>query len=175
MKRDYPDLNFVRVVVIGRDAPMDPNRYLYRHPERRTPFAEALYRLLGVEDFPHFVVACAFTDALRCHIQSPRIPERALANCAHHLREELKQFPNLHTVVVLGEDAYQQFQRDILQRKGNEVIPFAEIMKPRGWSEEDVPFPLLPTGTLHAIYCYHPAIGYNVSPSIAHALPPLDS
>ncbi len=173
LKRDYPDLNCVRVVVIGRDAPMDPDHYLYKHPERPSRFASALYVLLGVEDFLTFTQACVLTDALRCHVQHDRAPERALAHCARHLREELKQFPNLQTVVILGEDAYQQFQRDILERPGDEIKPFEEILKPQGWSQEDVPFPLLPTGTLHLIYCYHPLTGYTHSPSIAAALPPL--
>ena len=117
LKRDYPDLNRVRVVVIGRDAPMDPDHYLYKHPDRPTRFATALYALLGVENFQDFKKAFVLTDALRCHVQSEHVPEKALTYCARHLREELKQFPNLQTVVILGEDAYRQFQRDILERQ----------------------------------------------------------
>ncbi len=74
LKRDYPDLNRVRVVVIGRDAPMDPDHYLYKHPERPTRFATALYALLGVEDFQTFKQAFVLTDALRCHVQSRSRP-----------------------------------------------------------------------------------------------------
>ena len=33
---------------------------------------------------------------------------------------------------------------------GDEIKPFEEILKPEGWAEENVPFPLLKTGTLHA-------------------------
>jgi pantoate--beta-alanine ligase len=173
LKREYPDLNRVRVVVVGRDAPMDPERYLYKHPDRPAHFASALYALVGVRDFEDFKKAFVLTDALRCHIQSDRIPEKALSYCARHLRDELKQFPNLHTVVTLGEDAYQQFQRDVLERKGNEIKPLEEILKPQGWAQEDVPFPLLKTGTLHVVYTYHPVMGYKHSESIASALPPL--
>jgi len=173
LKREYPDLNRVRVVVVGRDAPMDPDHYLYKHPDRPTRFASALYALLGVRDFQNFKQVCVLTDALRCHIQSDRVPEKALSYCARHLREELKQFPNLHTVVILGEDAYQQFQRDVLGRKGDEIKPFEETLKLEGWAQEDVPFPLLKSGTLHVIYSYHPTIGYKHSQSIASALPPL--
>jgi len=172
LKRDYPDLNRVRVVVIGRDAPMDPDHYLYKHPERPTPFATALYALLGVENFEAFKQRFVLTDALRCHIQHDRVPEKALTYCARHLREELKQYPNLQTVVILGEDAYQQFQRDLLERKGDEIQPFEEILAAEGWAEEDVPLPSLKTGTLHVVYSYHPVAGYKRSPSLAPALPP---
>lgn len=174
LKRDYPDLNRVRVLVVGRDAPMDPNHYLYRHPDRPTRFASALYALLGVRDFENFREAFALTDALRCHVLSDRIPEKALSYCARHLREELKHFPKLHTVVIMGEDAYQQFQRDILERKGDEIKPLEEILGPEGWAQEDVPVPFLAAGTLHVVYTYHPILGYKHSDSIAPALPPLN-
>ncbi len=172
LKRDYPDLNRVRVMVIGRDAPMDPDHYLYKRPEQPTRFATALYALLGMESFQDFEKACVLTDALRCHVQSEHVPEKALTYCARHLREELKQFPNLQTVVILGEDAYLQFQRGVLDRHGDEIKPFEEILKREGWAQEDVPFPLLKTGTLRLIYSYHPTMGYRHSPSIARALPP---
>jgi len=175
LKRDYPDLNRVRVMVIGRDAPMDPNQYLYNHPERPTPFATALYALLGVENFENFRQTFVLTDALRCHILHDRVPEKALTYCARHLREELKQFPNLQTVVILGEDAYQQFQRDLLERKGDEIKPFEEILTAEGWAEEDIPIPFLKTGTLHVIYSYHPTAGYKHSQSLAPLLPPVSA
>jgi hypothetical protein len=175
VKREYPDLNRVRVVVIGRDAPMVPDLYFYKQTDHPTRFATALYVLLGVDDFQNFKKAFALTDALRCHVQSAHVPEKAAAYCARHLRDELKQFPNLQTVVTLGEDAYRQFQKDILERPAEEIPSFAEILKPHGWAEEDVRFPLLKTGTLHVIYCYHPTTGYKHSPSIASALPPLSS
>jgi len=173
LKRDYPDLNRVRVAVIGRDSPMDPDHYLYKHPERATRFTTALFTLLGVEDFQNFKKAFVLTDAMRCHVQSEHVPEKALAYCARHLRDELKQFPNLQAVVVFGEDAYLQFQRDVLERKGDEIKPYAEILQPRGWAEEDVRYPLSGSGTLHAIYAYHPTMGYKHSPSVGAAIPPL--
>jgi pantoate--beta-alanine ligase len=175
LKRDYPDLNCVRVLVIGRDGPMDPDRYLYKHPDRPSPFATALYELLGVGNFQNFKKACALTDALRCHVQSGHLPEKALALCARHLREELKQFPHLQAVVILGEDAYRQFQTEVLQRPQDKIKPFAEILKPEGWAEEDVPFPLLKAPTLRLIYTHHPTVGYKNSLSLTTVLPPLSS
>ena len=170
LKRDCPDLNNVRVVVIGRNAPMNTDRFLYKHPDLCSNFATALFKLLGVENFQAFKKSFVLTDATRCHVQSENIPEKALTYCARHLREELIQFPNLQTVVILGKDAYRQFQRDILERPGNEIKPFAEILKSEGWAEEDVRPPHLKTGTLHAIYCHHPTMGYVYSPSLATAL-----
>lgn len=170
MKRDYPDLNRVRVVVIARDAPMNSDHYLYRHPENPTPFAMALYALLGISSFEEFKEAFAFTDALRCHVLSDRAPERALTYCARHLREELKQFPNLQAVVILGEDAYLQFQRDVLGRAPEGIKPFDELLRAVGWAEEDVHFPLVKAGPIHVIYCYHPTWGYKRSPSLAPLL-----
>lgn len=170
LKRDYPDLNCVRVLVIGRDAPWDPEHYLYKHPERPTPFAMALYTLLGMEDFQQFKKTCVLTDALRCHAHPGRLPEKAATYCARHLREEFKQFPGLQTVVTLGEDAYLQFQRDVLERRPPQIKPFQEILKTQGWAAEDVPFPHVPAGTLRAIYCYHPLTDYRSSPPLAQAL-----
>ena len=175
LKRDYPDLNCVQVLVIGRDAPWDPANYFYKHPERPTPFAVALYALLGVENFESFKQTFVLTDALRCHIQHDRVPDRALTYCARHLRDELKQFPNLHTVVALGEVAYHQFQKDVLEREGDEITPLVDVLKEKGWAEERVPFPLGGSGTLRVIYCYHPVLGYFHSPSIAPLLSPLSS
>ena len=170
LKRDYPDLNRVRVVVIGRDAPMHPDRYLYKHPEQPTRFADALYALLGLEDFQDFKKAFVLTDALRCHVQSDRVPEKALIYCARHLRDELSQFPNLHTVVILGHDAYQQFQREVLQRQPDEVKPWEGLLKAEGWAQEDVPFPPLNGRPVRVVYCHHPTMGYIHSPSVAAAL-----
>jgi pantoate--beta-alanine ligase len=172
LKRDYPDLNRVRVVVIGRDAPMNPDHYLYKHPERPTHFGTALYALLGTENFQNFKEAFVLTDALRCHSQSDQVPEKALAYCARHLRDELKQFPNLQTVVILGEAAYRQFQRNVLERPRDEIKPFEEILKPHGWAEEDTLIPLLKAATVHVIYCHHPTMGYKRSPQLAPVLPP---
>ncbi len=171
LKRDYPDLNSIRVVVIGRDAPMDPDHYLYKHPERPTRFATALYELLGVENFQEFKKACVLTDVLRCHVLSGRLPEKAATYCSRHLRVELKQFPNLQAAVLLGEDAYQQFQRDVLGRRPEEIVPFEDLLQARGWAEEEVSLPMFPAGTLRAIYCYHPTQAYKRSPQIASALP----
>jgi len=152
---------------------MNPDRYLYKHPDRPSSFATALYTLLGVEDFQDFKKAFVLTDAMRCHVLSDHIPEKALSYCARHLREELKQFPNLQTLVILGEDAYLQLQRDILERHADEIKPFEEMLKAEGWAQEDVSFPHVKTGTLHVIYGYHPAIGYKHSPPLTPALPPL--
>ena len=166
LKRDYPDLNSVRVAVIGRDCPMHPDHYFYKHPDRPSRFITALYELLGVKDFQNFKKAFALTDAMRCHVQSEHIPQKALTYCARHLRDELKQFPQLQTVVTLGEDAYQQFQRDLLERSADEIKPFEEILKPRGWAEEEVPSPFLPGATLRVIYSHHPTMGFKRGPSI---------
>lgn len=173
LHRDYPDLNRVRVAVIGRDAPMDANHYFYRHPDHPTRFATALFALLGVENLHDFKQAFVLTDALRCHVQSEHVPERALVYCARHLRDELKQFPNLQSVVVLGEDAYLQFQRDVLERRTDEIRPFEEVVAPEGWAQEEVPIPHLPAGALRVLYTYHPTMGYKHSPCIGHALRPI--
>jgi pantoate--beta-alanine ligase len=167
LKRDYPDLNRVRVVVIGRDAPMDSDHYFYQHPEKAASFSAELYKLLGVESFQEFKEAFALTDALRCHVVSYRVPEKALTYCARHLREELKNFPNLQSIVILGQDAYLQFQRFVLGRSPGEIKPFEELLKPEGWAQEEVRLPHLKAGPLRIIYCYHPMTGYKHSPPLA--------
>ncbi len=173
LKRDYPDLNRVRVLIIGRDAPMDPAMFLYRQAERSHRFATELYTLVGVADYAEFKRAFALTDALRCHVQSAHVPERALAYCARHLREELKQFPRLQAVVTLGADACRQFQKDVLERPPTAIRPFDELLKDQGWAAEDVRVPFLDAPALRVIYCHHPTTGYKHSPSIAGELPPL--
>ncbi len=170
LKRDYPDLNDVRVVVIGRDASMNPDRYFYKNPDRSHSFTTALFSLLGVENFEEFKKSFVLTDGMRCHVQSEHITDKALAHCARHLREELKLFPRLETVVTLGKDAYWQFQRNILERPASAIRPFEDFLKSEGWAQEDVQIPHVNTGTLHAIYCHHPTMGYHASPSLALTL-----
>jgi pantoate--beta-alanine ligase len=172
LKRDYPDLNRVRVLVIGRDAPMNPDHFFYKHPDHPDRFDKALYAMLGVEKFEDFKQAFVLTDALRCHVQSPQIPEKALTFCARHLREELKQFPNLHTVVILGKDAYHQFQKEVLGRPSTEIKPYETVLNGNGWAEERVAIPKVLAGTLHLIYAYHPTRNQKQSPSLATALSP---
>lgn len=77
-------------------------------------------------------------------------------------------------MVVLGEDAYLQFQRDLLERRAEEIKPFGELMAAEGWAQEDVQIPQVPVEKLHAVYAYHPTMGYKHSPCIAGALPPLN-
>jgi hypothetical protein len=172
LKDIYPDLNRVRVVVIGRDAPTNPDKYFYKHPDWPNKFASALYRLLGVENFQRFTEAFVLTDAMRCHVQSEHAPERALSYCSRHLRDELKQFPNLQTVVILGEDTYQQFQINVLNRRADQIESFEEVMKQEGWAEEYVRIPDLRTDAVHIVYSYHPMIGYKRTPPLAAALIP---
>jgi hypothetical protein len=171
LKRDCPDLNLIRVMVIGRDAPMIPEHFFYKQPDRPSSFAVELFKLLGVEDFQSFKRTIVLTDAMRCHVTSDHIPERALSYCARHLRDEMKQFPNLQTVVILGEDAYLQFQRDVLERRADDITSFEERLRPNGWAEEDVVLPSQNTAPLHIIYAYHPTVGYSRSPALTASLP----
>jgi pantoate--beta-alanine ligase len=167
LKREYPDLNRVRVAVIGRDASMNPERYVYKNPDRSNAFTTALCGMLGVKDLQEFKRSFVLTDAMRCHVQSEHISEKALGYCAAHTREELKLFPNLQTVVTLGMDAYWQFQREILGRPANAIKPFEALMRDKGWADETVEVPLLKSKTIHAIYCHHPTMGYHANPSLA--------
>jgi uracil-DNA glycosylase len=170
LKRDYPDLNAVRVAVIGRDAPNRPENFLYENPESSNRFTNGLYELVGAKDFAEFKRRFVLTDAIRCHATGPHVPEKALANCARHLMGELKQFPSLEKLVVLGEDAYRQFQQFILGRNPADIKPFPELLKLNGWAREDVQIAALGERVLRVFYCYHPTYGYDRSPSIATLL-----
>jgi uracil-DNA glycosylase len=170
VKRDYPDLNVVRVAIIGRDAPLNAENFLYHSPDRPNRFVTALYALLGVKDFAEFKARFVLLDALRCHTTSPHAPEKALAYCAKHLREELRLFPNLETIVVLGEDAYLQFQRLLLNRDAKEFRPFNDLLKTEGWAEEKTRIAALGEQRLCVFYCYHPTYGYKRSPTFAAML-----
>jgi pantoate--beta-alanine ligase len=170
LKRDYPDLNSVRTVIIGRDSPLNPDHFLYRRPGMSTRFVQGLYELLGVKDFNQFKTRFALTDAVRCHALGNRVAEKALDYCARHLREELKLFPNLESIVVLGEDAYLQCQKFLLGRDPVQIKPFEDLLKSQGWAEETCPIPLLGERALRVFYCRHPTYGYKRSPSIAAQL-----
>ena len=170
LKRDYPDLNAVRVVVIGRDSPANPENFLYRSPTGANRFVEELFGLLGVKNFGEFKTRFVLTDSLRCHATSPRIAEKAMAHCAKHLHQELKLFPNLETIVLLGEDSYLQFQRLILGHSDREFRSFNELLSERGWATEQACIPQLGDRTMRLIYCHHPTFGYKRSPSIASEL-----
>lgn len=170
LKRDYSDLNRVRTAVIGRDAPMNPQNLLYRDPDSTSRFVRGLYQLLGVQDFGEFRQRFVLTDAVRCHASGSRVPDKALEYCARHLREELKLFPHLDSFVVLGSDAYLQFQRFILRRPDRDFKPFEERLGEQGWALEEVRLTGLDDRNLRAFYCYHPTYGYKRSPSIGHLL-----
>ncbi len=171
LKSDYPDLARVRTLVIGRDAPWNPARYLYRSQDAADAFTARLFELVGVRDFAEFKTRFAMTDALRCHATLTPLPPRALANCARHLPGELRLFPNLRAIVVMGEDAYQQFQRSILRRKPADFAPFSQLLGEQGWASEEVRLDVAPEGPITVIYCYHPANGYRSTASIARLLP----
>ena len=170
VKRDYPDLNVVRAAIIGRDAPLNAENFLYHSPDRPNRFVSSLYELLGVKDFAEFKARFALMDALRCHTTSPRAPEKALAYCAKHLREELRLFPNLEMIVVLGEEAYEQFQRLLLGRDAKEIRPFDDLLSARGWAQENTRSAALGERMFRVFYCYHPTYSYKRSPSLAAML-----
>lgn len=176
LKRDYSDLNAVRAAVIGRDAPINPENLLYRSPGVTNRFVSGLFELLGVKNFEEFKQHFVLTDSLRCHASGSRVPPKALENCVRHLREELKLFPNLESVVVLGIDAYLQFQRFILGRSDREFKPFNHLLGEQGYMKEEVRIPCLGDRTIRVFYCHHPTYEYARSPSIASMLgnfPPL--
>jgi pantoate--beta-alanine ligase len=170
LARDYPDLNAVRIAVIGRDAPLHSENFLYREPEKPHRFTAGLFALLGVENFAEFKSKFVLTDAVRCHAMGPRVPEKALAHCARHLREELKLFPNLEKIVVLGEDAYWQFQTQVLGLTSAAIRPYGELLKNQGWARETHQLALLGDRRVQVIYCHHPTLGYQRSPSLAALL-----
>lgn len=170
VKRDYPNLNDVRVAVIGRHASTRPDNSYYRNDGRPNRFVNGLYDLLGIKDFATFKKRFILTDAIRCHATGPRTPERAMRNCARHLRNELNLFPNLNTLVVLGEDAYEGVQRFLLGRNTAEVPPFAGTLGSQGWAEDSLNILALGNREFRIIYCHHPSLGYQRSPSISSLL-----
>jgi pantoate--beta-alanine ligase len=170
VKRDYPDLNVVRVAVIGRDAPPSLDNVLYRNPERSNRFAASVYDLVGVKDFAEFKRRFVMTHAIRCHATETHVPEKALSYCVQHLIAELKLFPNIETIVILGDDAYVQFQTLLLGRGPDEFNPLHELLREKGWAREDIRVPPLGDRALGVFYCYHPTMDYRRSPSIGGML-----
>ena len=172
LKEQYTDLNTVEVAVIGRDAPLHLENYLYADDATRNPFVTGLFQLLGVKDLREFRTRFVLTDAIRCHSSHIPVPEKAMQNCARHLQAELSLFPNLKTIVVLGEDAYGQFQRLAGKQAPGQIIPFSERVREKGWACEEVVLSWLGDRRLRVFYCYHPAMGYLRSPSIGPMLTP---
>jgi|SRR5579875_95268 pantoate--beta-alanine ligase len=170
VKTDYPNLNAVRVLVVGRDAPWNPENYLYRHPEIRDRFAAGLFGMLNVKNLAEFKTKFALTDALRCHSIVTPVPGKALANCARHLRKEFGIFPNLRVLILMGEAPYLQFQQFILERDLKEIVPFNDLLSNRGWSQEEVRLSMIPNRSLQVIYCQHPVAAYCDLPALAHLL-----
>jgi len=164
LKRDYPNLDAIRVLVIGGCAPIGPTDSPYRNPEQPNLFLTRLYELLGVQSFAEFKLSFALTDAARCHAVGNRVDERTLEYCAKHLREELKLFPNVQSIVILGEYAYLQFQRHILGRERSSIKPFPELLKAEGWARESVRLPCYGERDLRVLYCYHPTFENKKSP-----------
>jgi len=165
-----PIFESTRTLVVGRCAPINPDRFLYCNPDAPDQFAAGLYNLLGVKNFEEFKTRFALTDAARCHARGIRINEKVLELCARHLRKELEIFPNLESIIILGEDAYDQFQRHILGRNRTNVKPFRELLKSEGWAEETVSLPSHAGRTVRVFYCFHPTFASKRSPSIARFL-----
>jgi uracil-DNA glycosylase len=139
----------------------------YCRPEALNRFATGLYDLLGVRNFGEFKARFALTDAARCHATVNRVDERTLEYCAKHLREELKVFPNLQSIVTLGEDAYLQFQKHILCREPANIKPFKQLLKSEAWAQETVRLPWYGQRGVRIFYCYHPTFDNNKSPCLA--------
>jgi len=167
LKRDYADLGSTRVLVIGGCAPINPFGLPNFHPDAPNPFATRLYDLVGVKNFVEFKARFALTDAARCHAIGNRVDERTLEYCAKYLREELKLFPNLQSIVILGEYAYMQFQKHILGRERANIKAFGELLKAEGWAQETVRLPSHGERDMRIFYCYHPTFENKKSPSIA--------
>ena len=170
LKRDYPDLSVVRAAVISRDAPLRGPNFLYHSPDERNRFVTAIYELVGVKNFEDFKSRFVLTDAIRCHSTAPHVPEKALAYCAKFLPEELRLFPELDTLVLVGEDAYLQFQRVFLGRGPSQTLPFDMLLQEKGWAEERARVPSVNERELRVFYCHHPTLEYKRSPSLASLL-----
>lgn len=170
VKTHYPDLAAPRVAILGRDAPGTPEMYLYKNPQGHNRFVALLFELVGVKSFAEFKARFVLADAVRCHSTDPHVPPHALANCANHLRAELKLFPNLGSLVVLGSDTYLQFQQFLLERAPAEIKSFDDLLKMDGWAREEARVPSLGERPMRIFYCYHPTFGYHRSPSIARWL-----
>jgi pantoate--beta-alanine ligase len=170
LKRDYPDLSSVRTAVIGRHATARPDNSFYRNSGRPNRFVTALFDLLGVNDFAEFKSRFILTDVIRCHTSGPRVPNKAMQNCSRHLVNELCLFPNLDTLVVLGEDAYLGVQRFLLGRDADAVQPFSAFMGPLSCVEEHAEIPSMDHRPVRLFYCHHPSFGYQRSPSLASTL-----
>jgi hypothetical protein len=93
-----------------------------------------------------------------------------LAYCVRHLCEELKLFPNIGTFVILGDDAYVQFQTLLLGRRPGEFKPLHTLLREQGWAREDVRVSPLGDREMRLFYCYHPTMDYMRSPSIGAML-----
>jgi len=170
LKRDYPDLSVVRTAVIGRDAPLRGPNFLYHSPDERNRFVTAIYDLVGAKNFEDFKSRFVLTDAIRCHSTAPHVPEKALAYCAKFLPEELRLFPQLDTLVLVGEDAYLQFQRVLLGRSPSETLPFGTLLREKGWAQETARVPSVSERELRVFCCHHPTLEYKRSPSLASFL-----
>jgi len=163
-------LGLVRVAIITRDSPLSPENSIYVRPENERRFVTSLYELIGAKSFSDFRSRFVLTDALRCHCTNPRVPEKALDYCAKFLPEELRLFPNLTTLVVMGEGPYLQFQKHLLGRKGKEISTFNILLGEKGWAREEARIDSLGDRAYKLIYCHHPTVGYKRSPSIADLL-----
>ncbi len=170
VRRDYPDLNVVRVAVIGRDSPANPRHFVYRDADCPNLFTERLFELLGIESFTEFKERFVLTDSIRCHATGPRVPGKAMESCSNFLLRELRLFPNLDTLVVLGQDAYFAVQRHLMGRSPDRILPFESLLEKKGWASERVEIPAIGSRGLQIFYCFHPTTGYVRSPSLRTVL-----
>lgn len=126
----------IRVIMISAAPPSDPKDALanYDDPlvqaETISAFRAAGYEVETVDDLRGLGVYV--TTAVKCPKLGFGLKPETIANCSHLLEAELAMFPNLRSIVLLGNTAAKAINEIATRQYGEPSIPTGSAYKVMG-------------------------------------------
>jgi uracil-DNA glycosylase len=126
----------IRVVVVSAAPGPDPvtPSASYAHPAVRSEllaaFRNAGYDVQSLDDIDKLGVYC--TTAVKCPKVGYGLKSETVTNCSFLLEAELDRFPNLKSIVLMGNTAIRAINTIATRRLGHSVIPSGSAYKVKG-------------------------------------------
>jgi hypothetical protein len=130
------DRHRIRVVVVSEAPGPDPitPSASYAHPAVRdellAAFRNAGYAVQSLDDIDKLGVYC--TTAVKCPKIGYGLKPETITNCSTLLQAELDSFPNLKSIVLMGNTAIKAINAIAVKRLGRPAIPSGSAYKVKG-------------------------------------------
>jgi hypothetical protein len=116
----------IRVIMISADPPADASDATdYDDPivraETIAAFRAAGYNVYSIEDIRRLGVY--MTTAVKCPKAGYGLRPDTVANCSYYLEAELDQFPNVRSILLMGNTAIKAINEVAIRRTGEPAIP----------------------------------------------------